>query len=255
MERVGICHHMDRVSPVFDVAESLQIFEIQDGRVEQWEERRLVGTEFYSRAREVSGYKVDTVICGAVSRPLETALQGVGVRVVGFVCGQIDEVVRAFVEGRLEEEKFRMPGCCRRTGQFVGRQGRWRLHNRSTKEGSVKIAVTSVDGTMEGKVDERFGRCRKIIIYDPETQTIEAVDNKTNMRLPQGADIQTAQNILNAGARALISGHLGPKAFQVFSAAGIEVYSATNITVGNALTQFEKGKLTKLVGADVKAHW
>jgi predicted Fe-Mo cluster-binding NifX family protein len=246
---------MDRVSPVFDVAESLQIFEIEDGRVEQWEERPLIGTEFYSRAREVSGYRVDTVICGAVSRPLEVALQGAGIRVVGFIRGQIDEVVRAFVEGRLEEEIFLMPGCCRRAGQFVGRQGRWRLHNRSTKGGSMKIAVTSIDGTMEGKVDERFGRCRKVVIYDPETQTIEAVDNNTNMGLPQGAGIQTAQNVLNAGARALISGHLGPKAFQVLSTAGIDVYLAIGMTVSEALSQFKEGKLTKLAGADVSSHW
>ena len=34
----------------------------------------------------------------------------------------------------------------------------------------MKIAITSVDGTLEGKVDERFGRARKIIVYDTETK-------------------------------------------------------------------------------------
>ena len=38
------------------------------------------------------------------------------------------------------------------------------------KEDLIKIAVTSIDGTMEGMVDERFGRCRKLVVYDPQIE-------------------------------------------------------------------------------------
>ena len=40
----------------------------------------------------------------------------------------------------------------------------------------MKIAITSTDGTLEGRVDERFGRARKLIIYEPETKKVEVVD-------------------------------------------------------------------------------
>ena len=255
MERIGICHHIGRVSPVFDVAENLQIFEVEDGRVEQPEERQLTSRDPYSRAREVSGYGVGTVICGAISRPLEMALHGAGIKVVGFMCGPIDEVIRAFAEGRLDDEKFLMPGCCRRPGRFGARHHRVRFEDRSTKGGPMKIAVTSIDGTMEGRVDERFGRCRKLVVYDAETKTVEVFDNNMNMGLGQGAGIQTAQNLVNAGAGVVISGHFGPKAYQVLRMAGIEIYSATGVTVSEALSQFEQGKLAKLAGADVVSHW
>jgi predicted Fe-Mo cluster-binding NifX family protein/predicted DNA-binding protein (UPF0251 family) len=125
-----------------------------------------------------------------------------------------------------------------------------------TQQGGVmKIAVTSVDGTLEGKVDERFGRSRKIIIFDPETKTHSVVDNTVSMNAPQGAGIQSAENVVNAGAQAVISGHLGPNAFRVLQTAGVAIYTASNMTVSEALRAFEKGELSKLTGPDVSGHW
>ena len=121
--------------------------------------------------------------------------------------------------------------------------------------GTMKIAVTSVDGTLEGKVDERFGRSRKIVIYDPETKTHGVVDNTINMNALQGAGIQSAEHIVKQGAHAVISGHLGPNAFRVLQTAGVAVYTAANMTVSEALRAFEDGRLTQLTGPDVSGHW
>jgi hypothetical protein len=35
--------------------------------------------------------------------------------------------------------------------------------------GDARIAITSTDGTLGGMVDERFGRARKLILYDLDT--------------------------------------------------------------------------------------
>lgn len=120
---------------------------------------------------------------------------------------------------------------------------------------NMKIAVTSVDGTLEGKVDERFGRARKILVYDTETKQYETIDNSMNLNAAQGAGIQAAQNVVRTGAKAIISGHFGPKAFQVIQMAGLEVYTATDMSVAEAINRFQEGKLTKLSGADVSSHW
>jgi predicted DNA-binding protein (UPF0251 family)/predicted Fe-Mo cluster-binding NifX family protein len=119
----------------------------------------------------------------------------------------------------------------------------------------MNIAVTSTDGNLEGMVDERFGRSKKIIIFDKEKQSFEVIDNMVNMNSPQGAGIQTAQNVAKSAAQVLISGHLGPNAFRVLQAAGIEAYSASNMTIKEALAKLEEGALTKLAGADVEGHW
>lgn len=119
----------------------------------------------------------------------------------------------------------------------------------------MKIAVTSVDGSLDGKVDERFGRARKIVLYDSDTKAHTVIDNAVNLNAAQGAGIQAAQNVVRSGARVIISGHFGPKAFQVIQAAGLEAYSATDMTVMEAIRKFEEGKLLKLTGADVSSHW
>lgn len=125
-----------------------------------------------------------------------------------------------------------------------------------TKKGNfLKIAITSVDGEIDGPVDERFGRAKKIIVFDPERKTEEIVENVQNMSAPRGSGIQTAQNVINAGVITVISGHLGPNAFRVLSAAGVDVFTATNMTVREALDAYKNGKLSRLEGADVDGHW
>ncbi len=119
----------------------------------------------------------------------------------------------------------------------------------------MKIAITSTDGTLDGMVDERFGRAKKIIIVDVDANNQETIDNAPNMNAAQGAGIQTAQNIVQTGAKAVISGHLGPNAFRVVSAAGIDVFTTSNMTVRDALEAYKNGKLPKLAGADVEGHW
>ncbi|HPP42667.1 MAG TPA: DUF134 domain-containing protein [Syntrophorhabdaceae bacterium] len=125
----------------------------------------------------------------------------------------------------------------------------------SEKGGAMKIAITGTDGTMEGMVDERFGRCKKIIIYDSETKNHTVIDNEVNMGAAQGAGIQSAQNVINSGARVVISGHLGPNAYRVLKSAGIDVYTASNMTVAQAIAAYEQGKLNSLSGPDVSGHW
>lgn len=127
MERVGICHHMGRVSPVFDVASNLRIFEVEKEWFRELEEKVLVGRGAFTRAREVSRHGIETVICGAVSRPLQQALHALGVNVLGFVCGSIDDVVRAFADGRLQDERFLMPGCCGQARPFESHKPRKEL--------------------------------------------------------------------------------------------------------------------------------
>lgn len=156
------------------------------------------------------------------------------------------------------DEKF-IPPCGWR--QICGRGRKGKVFPQKgeilsvEKGGKMKIAITSVDGTMEGMVDERFGRSRKLIMYDPETKNFDVIDNTQNLGAAQGAGIQSAQNAINGGARIVISGHLGPNAFKVLGAAGIPVYTVSKKTVAQAIKEFEEGKLTKLTGPDVEGHW
>jgi len=119
----------------------------------------------------------------------------------------------------------------------------------------MKIAITAKGKTFESDVDSRFGRAENFILIDSDTESIDIVDNVQNLNAAQGAGIQAAQTIVNSGAQCLITGHCGPKAFTVLSAANVSIYTGASGTVRDAWEAYKKGALTKSASADVEGHW
>jgi predicted DNA-binding protein (UPF0251 family)/predicted Fe-Mo cluster-binding NifX family protein len=107
-----------------------------------------------------------------------------------------------------------------------------------------KIAVTSEGPALSDRVDPRFGRAAGFVIVDTQTMGTEYVDNGSSQVLSHGAGIQAAQLIAQAGASVLLTGYVGPKAFHVLSAAGIQVaQDLEEMTVGEAVELYKKGEV------------
>jgi predicted Fe-Mo cluster-binding NifX family protein len=119
----------------------------------------------------------------------------------------------------------------------------------------MKIAVTAENPRPDGPIDPRFGRAKFFLVYDDEKDAWDVLDNKQNLQSSQGAGIQSAANVVNAGCKVLISGHCGPKAFATLSKAGVDVYAAKDGSAGEAVASFTSGKLKKIESADVDGHW
>jgi predicted Fe-Mo cluster-binding NifX family protein len=119
----------------------------------------------------------------------------------------------------------------------------------------MKIVFTTSGNDLSSLLDSRFGRAPKFLVYDLESASFEIIDNQQNLNAAQGAGIQSAETIARSGAKALVSGHCGPKAFRVLVAAGIKVYNTDAATVAEALEQFKAGKLKETAAADVEGHW
>jgi len=119
----------------------------------------------------------------------------------------------------------------------------------------MKIAISAEQPNAKSPVDSRFGRAKYFIIYDDENQTWEPLNNDQNLTSAQGAGIQSAANVVNAGCEVLISGHCGPKAFTTLSKAGVSVFTVKEGTVKEAVAAYKEGKLKKLVSADVEGYW
>ena len=119
----------------------------------------------------------------------------------------------------------------------------------------MKIAVSSQGKEMTSTVDPRFGRAKYFIVVDTETGDFEAQDNTQNYNAVQGAGIQTAKNVLDFGAKAVVSGNVGPNAYSTLQAAGIEIYIGASGTVQDMVDAFKSGKLPKADKANVQGHW
>ncbi len=117
------------------------------------------------------------------------------------------------------------------------------------------IALTATEESMEADVDSRFGRAGKFMIYDTEKEKHFFIDNNQNLNSAQGAGIQSAQNVVEAGADVLITGHCGPKAFKVLEAAGIQVYLGEKLGLLDAVKKYNEKKLEKISSANVEGHW
>jgi len=106
----------------------------------------------------------------------------------------------------------------------------------------MKICITSEGKTLDSKVDPRFGRCQNFIFFDTETGNFEALEN-ANAQFQGGAGIQSAQLVNSKDAKAVLTGNVGPNAFQTLSSAGIRIYTGVSGTVKEAIDAFKVGKL------------
>ena len=119
----------------------------------------------------------------------------------------------------------------------------------------MKLAVTAQGRELSSLVDTRFGRAKFFVIVDSETGQFSAVDNAQNLNAAQGAGIQSGRTVVELGAEAVITGHVGPKAFVTLQAGGVKIYTGAAGTVADAVEQFKAGKLKRSAGADVEGHW
>ncbi len=119
----------------------------------------------------------------------------------------------------------------------------------------MRIAITSDGKTLSANVDPRFGRAPFFILLDTETMAFEAIENRQNLDLPQGAGIQAGKTVIQQKAEVLITGSCGPKAFKVLQSAGVQICTGARGTVGDVARQYTAGQLQAAQAPDVEGHW
>ena len=119
-----------------------------------------------------------------------------------------------------------------------------------------KIAISCEEPSLEAQVDPRFGRAAGFLIIDPDTMDFEYLDNGASQTMPQGAGIQAAENVARSGAKIVLTGFVGPKAFQALTAAKIQICQhLEGFTVEQAVEQFKKGDVDMATEPNRRGHW
>ena len=117
----------------------------------------------------------------------------------------------------------------------------------------MRICVTATAGDLNAQVDPRFGRCQYFVFVDSDTMAFEAMPNEA-IAAPGGAGIQAAQTVVNKGVDVLVSGNIGPNAFQVLSTAGVKIATGAYGTVKEAVEMYKAGRLSETGISTVAAH-
>ncbi len=118
----------------------------------------------------------------------------------------------------------------------------------------MKIAVSSSGNDLDSQVDPRFGRCAYFVIVETDDMGFEAFENGS-IALGGGAGIQAGQFVASKGAKAVITGNVGPNAVQTLSAAGVETFVGQSGTVREAIERYTKGKINSTSTANVVDHY
>lgn len=118
----------------------------------------------------------------------------------------------------------------------------------------MKICVTASGNTLDASIDPRFGRAAYFVIVDSESMTFEAIPN-TAVGAMSGAGIQAAQNIVEKGVNVLITGNVGPNAFQALASAGVRIVVGAYGTVRQAVEKYKRGELKETDAPTVEGHF
>jgi predicted Fe-Mo cluster-binding NifX family protein len=115
----------------------------------------------------------------------------------------------------------------------------------------MRICITSDGQGLDALVNPSFGRAPYFLFVDSETEAAEAVKNDPGAH---GAGVQAAELVAGKKASVVITGNIGPNAYQGLSLAGIEVYTGAKGSVKDALGDYRAGRLNRAEGPTGGGH-
>jgi len=122
--RIAIPVCRGRVSPVFDVASQLLLVDLVEGQLGNPSQVAFPEMSPLERVERLRQLGVNTLLCGGISQPLEEMLVEEGIRVFARLCGDVEDILAAYVTGQLGQPYFAMPGCRGRHGPGCHRRRR-----------------------------------------------------------------------------------------------------------------------------------
>ena len=117
----------------------------------------------------------------------------------------------------------------------------------------MDVVVTADGNNLDAQASPFFGRCPAYIFVDTDTLDFESVENPA-ASTSGGAGIQAAQFVIEHGARAVLTGNVGPNAADVLRAAGVPVYQHQQGTVREVVEMFKQNQLAPLSGSSAPPH-
>ena len=135
--KVAIAVWEDRVSSVLDFSQQLFVVELKEGGETSRVQVALAEQSALAKLAQLRELGIDVLICGAVSQPLAMAFRASGIRLLPYVTGKVDDVLKAYQADDLDLPQFKLPGrwsgACgglgRRRRQHCGRRRALRQAN------------------------------------------------------------------------------------------------------------------------------
>ncbi len=102
--RVAISYWRNCIAPVFDVSENVLLIDIVNNQVTHSVSNSLDAGLPFLRAKNLSEWEVDVLICGAISQTSRMALAGQDVKIISYVFGSWEDALVRFINGQLDDD-------------------------------------------------------------------------------------------------------------------------------------------------------
>lgn len=118
----------------------------------------------------------------------------------------------------------------------------------------MKLCISATGEDLDSNVDPRFGRSNYFVIVNSNDMSFEVIKNE-NSQAMGGAGIRTAELIAKKGANIVITGNIGPNAFETLKAAGVKVITGVDGKIKDVVNKYNQGLLEEVNNPNVGSHF
>ncbi len=102
----------------------------------------------------------------------------------------------------------------------------------------MKIAIASEKGSLDARIDSRFGRCAFFAIYDGDSKTTEFFPNPAKDS-PEGAGPEAVKFIASKEVKKVVAPEFGRKAEAMLNKLQIEMIRDKDKTISEIIKELE----------------
>ncbi len=117
----------------------------------------------------------------------------------------------------------------------------------------MKIAISTNGLTRDSLLEQRFGRCNYFQIYDTEDKSFKVIENH-GFSASGGAGIASANQLIDRGISVIITGSLGPNAFEIIEEAKIQAYKCNSLSIDEVIEKYNNDELEEINSCGSKHH-
>ncbi len=111
----------------------------------------------------------------------------------------------------------------------------------------MKIAICTIGNDLDAKLDDRFGRSDKYLIFDDQTEDFYTIENMAKNE-SAGAGGKAVQLLVDHQVEITLTPHVGPKAQTALEAFEVKAFHYGECaSVKEAITAYQAGKLQEIV--------
>jgi predicted Fe-Mo cluster-binding NifX family protein len=108
--KIAIPVWQDRVSPLFDSSEHLLVAESAGNRILKQDVISMESLSLFQRIDLLQRLHIEVFACGGITRPILENISNKNIKVIPFICGDVNELLQAILNGKDVKFLFSMPG-------------------------------------------------------------------------------------------------------------------------------------------------